>query len=141
MFAGRRFALIGTVVAVVWYVCIVAWATQSTSDSVPVGVDRNLVPPKLVSVSVTCQGVFDSASRDDSPLPALDVQPKNSPPLKFQREPCLVVHQQARIVFALDTALFGGVLACSVYLAVRRRRSTPSAHPNTDSRLAGSLTG
>ena len=124
MFAGRRFALIGMVATVAWYVCVVLlWAIQPLNDSVPVGVDNTLTPAKLVSVSVDCNGLFDSAPRDGSPLPALKAQPQGKPKLAFQREPCGVVHTHARVVFAIDTAAFVGVVALFVWLAIRRRRS------------------
>jgi hypothetical protein len=139
MFAGRRFALIGTVAAVVWYVCIVVWATQSATDSVPVGIDQTLAIPKLVSVSVKCNGLFDGTARDNSPLPALKAQPKDKPALKFQREPCDVVHNQARLLFALDTALFAGVFVCFVWFFIRKRRTLPPDQLRTDPGSARSL--
>jgi hypothetical protein len=127
MIAGRRFALIGTAAAIVWYLCILAfWALQPLTDSVPVGVDYTLTSPKAVSVSVDCNGLFDGASRDDSPLPTLNVQPKDTSPLAFQRDPCALVHGQARIIFILDTAGFAAVIAFSVWLALRWRRASPS---------------
>jgi hypothetical protein len=133
MFAGRRFALIGAVASVVWFACVlVFWALQPMTDSVPVGVDYTLSPPKFVSVSVGCQGLFDSQPRDGSPLPVLKVQPKGSPPLGFQREPCVVVHDQARMVFALDTAAFAAVVVGFGWLTLRRRRSAPVGQFSSD---------
>jgi hypothetical protein len=142
MFAGRRFALIGTVASVVWYFCILFfWALQPLTDSVPVGIDYYALPsPKFVSVSVHCQGLFDSAARDSSPLPFLKAQPVGKPPLGFQREPCGIVHSQARIVFVLDTAAFAAVVVCFVWLALRRRRASSPTRLGTNSPLAGSLT-
>lgn len=139
MVAGRRFALIGTVAVVVWYVCIlVVWALQPLNDSVPVGVDYTLKSPKAISVSVECNNLFDSSSRDGSPLPTLKVQPTDAPALAFQREPCALGHGQARIVFLIDTAGFAAVIAFSIWLALRWRRSSPS-QLGTDPSLAGSL--
>ncbi len=139
--ASRRFALIGTFASVVWYLCILFfWALQPLTDSVPVGIDYALTQPKFVSVSVHCEGLFDSATRDQSALPVLKVQPSGKPPLGFQREPCGIVHSQARIVFAIDTAGFAAVVVCFVWLALRRRRASPRTRLETNSPLAGSLT-
>jgi hypothetical protein len=125
MIAGRRFALIGTAAVVIWYVVIlVVWAFQPLTDSVPVGVDYTLATPKAVSVSVDCNTLFDSTPRDDSPLPALKVQPKDDAPLGFQRTPCAVVHGHARIIFAFDTAVFAAVVAGFIWLRIRWRRGS-----------------
>jgi hypothetical protein len=141
MFAGRRFALIGTVASVVWYLCVLLfWALQPLTDSVPVGIDYTLTQPKFVSASVHCQGLFDSAPRDLSALPVLKLQPAGKPPLGFQREPCGIVHSQARIVFAIDTVAFAAVVVCFVWLALRRRRASLPTRLGTSSPLAGSLT-
>jgi hypothetical protein len=124
MVAGRRFALLGLVASVVWFGCVLGfWALRSMTDSVPVGIDYTLTVPKAVSVKVDCQGLFDSAARDDSPLPVLKVQPTGKPPLAFQREPCAEVQQQGRLVFALDCAAFAAVVVGVGLLSVRRRRS------------------
>lgn len=139
MLAGRRFVFIGTAAAVVWYACIlVIWALQPLSDSVPVGVDYTPTTPKAVSVSVECDTLFDGASRGDSPLPPLKVQPKDKPPLAFQRDPCALVHSQARIIFGLDTAGFAAVMACCVWLTLRWRRASPTGL-GSDKTLVGSL--
>jgi hypothetical protein len=137
MIAGRRFAVIATAAAAVWYICIVVvWAIQPLNDSVPVGVDYTLKSPRAVSVSVECNNLFEGASRASSPLPTLKVQPTDSPALAFQREPCGVVHRHAQIIFLLDTAGFVGVMAFSVWLTLRWRRAVPS---QPDPSLVGSL--
>lgn len=141
MFAARRFALIGTAAAVVWYVFIVViWSLQPLTDSVPVGVDYTLATPASVSVKVDCNTLFDSAPRDSSTLPALKAQPTDSPPLSFQRSPCAVVHEHARIVFALDTAVFLAVLAGLGWFLLRNRRSTTPLI-GTEPALTGSSPG
>lgn len=133
MFAGRRIALIGVGASVVWFLCVLLlWALQPMTDSVPVGVDYTLKVPKFVSVSVDCQGLFDSGPRDGSPLPALKVQPKGSPALAFQRDPCVVVHHQARIVFLLDSAAFAGVMVGFGWLTLRQRRSASAGQFTVD---------
>ena len=112
--------------SVVWYVLVlVFWALQPLSDSVPVGIDYTRQPPAPVSVTVECQSLFDSTPISDEPLPPLKEQPKGAPPLDYQREPCVIVQHQARIVFAIDTAAFVAVLVGFVWLGVRRRRSAP----------------
>jgi len=125
MVADRRLGLVGVVAAVVCYACVlIFWASQPLHDSVPVGVDYTLKTPTPVSASVRCNTLFDSDARSGAPLPLLKEQPDEAPPLAFQREPCAVVHSHARIVFALDTALFGAALVCFVWLALRRRRAS-----------------
>jgi len=127
MFAPRRFALNGAIATLVWYTCILTfWALQPLNDSVPVGVDYTRAAPASVSVSVDCNELFDSAPRDDS-VPALKVQPAGKPPLAFQREPCVLVQDQARMVFIFDTLGLLAVVGGFVLLALRRRRpSSPS---------------
>jgi hypothetical protein len=135
MFAGRRFALIASAAAVVWFVCILAfWALQPLSDSVPVGVDYTLSTPANVSVEVDCNTLFDSAPRPDEPLPTLATQPAGKFPLGFQREPCVLVHDQARIVFALDTVAFAAVMGGLGFVLLRGRRS-PRPAADTSSHL------
>jgi hypothetical protein len=141
MFASRRFALIGAAGTAVWYVCILAfWALQPLSDSVPVGVDYSGATPVNVSVSVDCNTLFNSAPRPDDPLPPLTVQPEGKLALGFQRDPCVLVHDQARIVFVLDTVVFLGVLGCLVGLTVRRRRIEEN-RPGPEPSLVGSPAG
>ena len=124
MSTGRRYALVGMLATVAWYACVlVFWAFQPLSDAVPVGIDFTLPAPTTVSVAVYCNGLFDGASRDDSPVPALKAQPEGKPKLAFQREPCGIVHNHARIVFILDSALFAAVVGCFVWLTFHRRRA------------------
>ncbi|MGZ4672368.1 MAG: hypothetical protein ACXWBO_09005 [Ilumatobacteraceae bacterium] len=125
MSGTRRFALLSAGAAVIWYACIlIFWALQPLSDSVPVGVDYTLKQPKFVSMTVDCKGLFDSSSRDGSPLPALKAQPKGSPALGYQREPCGVVHRQARLVFAADTIVFLAVVSGAGWFLFWRPRSS-----------------
>lgn len=127
MVAGRRFALIGTVAVVVWYVVVLAvWALQPLTDSVPVGVDYTLQTPKAVSVEVDCNTLFETSSRGDSALPALKAQAVGDPALAFQRTPCAVVHGHARVIFALNTVVFAAVVAVFLWLSIRWRRGSAS---------------
>jgi hypothetical protein len=140
MFAGRRLALVGGVAAI-WYICILAlWALQPLTDSVPVGIDVTLKTPAAVSVEVDCNGVFESASRDDSLLPPLKAQPEGEPALKYQRQPCDLVHHQARIVFILDTLVFVGLMGGLGWFMLRGRRIPVNDNP-IDPILAGSSSG
>lgn len=121
---SRRFTFLIAVAAVIWYGCVVIfWALQPLSDAVPVGVDYTLKPPVFVSVAVDCNGLFQRASRGATPLPALKAQPVGSPRLGFQREPCVIVHHQARMVFALDTAGVLAVLALAGWVVYWRPKS------------------
>jgi hypothetical protein len=131
MSSGRRFVLLAAAAAVVWYACIlIFWALQPLSDAVPVGVDYTLKPPRQSSVTVDCNTLFAGSARDNSPLPAPAVQPKAVPPiapLAYAHEPCIKVHHQARILFALDTALTLAAVPCCVWLALRVGRSSEAA--------------
>jgi hypothetical protein len=124
MSGGRRIAFLAAAAAVVWYACVlIFWATQPLSDSVPVGVDYNPKQPVFVSVSVSCNNVLDGAARDGSALPVLKPQPKGSPSLAYQRDPCAIVHSQARLVFALDTAVMLVVLGFAGWVVFWRPRA------------------
>jgi hypothetical protein len=136
MSPGRRFVVLAAAAAVVWYVCIlIFWAVQPLTDAVPVGVDYTLKPPRQSSVTVDCNTLFAGSARDNSPLPALAVQPKTIPPLApvaplaYAHEPCIKVHHQARILFVLDTALTVAGLPCCVWLALRVGRSSGTERP------------
>jgi hypothetical protein len=115
---------------------LVFWALQPLSDSVPVGIDYTRQPAAPVSVTVECQTLFASTPISDEPLPPLKEQPKGAPPLDYQREPCVIVQQQARIVFAVDTAALVAVLVGFVWLAARRRRSAPVDQATADPGLS-----
>ncbi|MCU1359339.1 MAG: hypothetical protein JWN99_628 [Ilumatobacteraceae bacterium] len=107
-----------------WFVIVLLiWAVPSQTDSVPVGVDQTLVPPQPVSIDVACNSLFDSAARPDTPLPILTAQPKQNAPLAFQREPCVLPHDEARILFAIDTAVLIAGLGLLGAVAVRGRRA------------------
>jgi hypothetical protein len=139
MFAGRRFAFIGAAGAAFWYICLfVFWALQPLSDSVPVGVDYTGDTPVNVSVSVDCNTLFGSAARPDEPLPTLKVQPEGKLPLGFQRNPCVLVQDHARIVFVLDTVAFAAVMGGLAFVVLRGRRSAAPSPLNPDSELVPS---
>ncbi len=129
---GACTTIIGVVVAL--NVAILAlWALQPLKDSVPVGIDYStlaLNPPKAaipVSQRVSCNSLFDSAARDGDPLPTLKEQPADRPALVYNREPCELVHQQARIVWGIDIAISLLVIAGCVVLIARPRRQSRAA--------------
>jgi hypothetical protein len=124
MTSGRRSVLIAAGAVTVWYVCtLILWAFQPLTDAVPVGVDYTLKQPSPVSIDVECNTLFARAAREGSPLPALKAQPTDNPPLAYSRESCTQVHQQARILFFLDTTLVVVLLSVGGWLAFRRRPS------------------
>lgn len=104
------------------------WAVQPLEDSIPVGIDWSPTvasppePQRLLSQDVECNSLFDSSARPDEPLPVLPVQPQDRPDLAFQREPCELVHSQARIVFGIDVLFTAGALAALVWISRRLRR-------------------
>jgi hypothetical protein len=126
--SGRRSALYGAIGLAVWFLCtLVFWAFQPLTDSVPVGIDYTLVPPRPVSVEVQCNTLFDGAAHDGSPLPTLKAQPKGAPALGFQRDVCTQVHSEAQVLFYLDTGMVVVIAAGAGWFMLRRRRaSAPS---------------
>lgn len=136
MYAGRRFALIGIIAAALWYACILGfWALQPLTDSVPVGVDYTLTTSANVSVAVDCNMLFDNSRRPDEPLPPLNVQPEGKPQLAFEREPCVLVQDQSRIVFVLDTVAFAAVMGGLAFVFLRGRRPATPSPARSDSTL------
>lgn len=121
-----RIAFVAVVLHAVLVVAL--WAVQPLEDNVPVGVDWSptaLVPPqneRLVSQQVACNSLFASSARPDEPLPTLVSQPEGRQPLEYQREPCELVQQQARIVFGLDVAFTIAALVGLVWSTRRLRR-------------------
>ena len=124
MTPGRRSVLIAAGGVTVWYVCtLILWAFQPLTDAVPAGVDYTLKQPSPVSIEVECNTLFARADREGSPLPALNAQPSDKPPLAYSRQSCTQVHQQARILFFLDTTLVLFLFSVGAWLTLRRRRS------------------
>jgi hypothetical protein len=122
--------LVYALIALVVYAALLVglWAARPLHDSVPVGIDYSptvLTPPgpqRLVSQEVECNTLFDSAARDDAPLPELTAQPKGRPDLAYQRTPCALVHRDARLLFGLDLLAVAAAIAVVALVWRRVRR-------------------
>ncbi len=111
---------------VLWYAATLGfWAARPLSDTVPVGVDNTLKTPASVSIHVSCNTLFRSAPRPDSPLPALAAQPAGQPPLAYSHTPCAQTHREARGLFVFDTFCVVGAIALVLWLVRRRGDQTP----------------
>jgi len=128
-----RIAIVAAAVVLYFVVLMAVWAFQPLDDSVPVGVDwtpTTAAPPKPqreVSQAVQCNTLFDDEPRDE-PLPELTPQPEGRPPLGYQREPCVLVHSDARRNMAINTVGVLAVLGALGFLAVRARPAGFSRH-------------
>ena len=111
----------GGLLLTAWFVVVAIWAVRPQSDAVPVGTDYTLSPPRLVSVDVQCNSLFDSTPGPDEPLPTLTPQVAPNPQLAFQRTPCELVHTNARIVLAIDVAFYLLVMGAGIAVLARRR--------------------
>lgn len=129
--SARRSVFLASAALVVWYLCVLLlWAVQPLSDAVPIGVDYSLKSPRQVSQVVECNTLFAESARDSSPLPVLNPQPADKPPLTYSREACVDVQRDARIIFALNT-VFVAVALIGVFLVVRRLgRQQPPTPPS-----------
>lgn len=116
---------IALVAGTVWFAVVMVWALRPQTDTVPVGIDYNLVPPAAVTQDVECNELF-AASAARGALPTLTPQPEKAPALDFQRSPCALVQRNGRIVFGLDV-VFYLVLVAGAVVALRRGRSSEPA--------------
>jgi hypothetical protein len=108
----------------IWFLVVAVWAVRPQTDAVPVGTDYSQSPPRLVSVEVECNSLFDGSAGPDGPLPVLTPQPALTPPvpeLAFQRAPCELVRTNARILLAIDVVFYVLVMAAGITLLARRR--------------------
>jgi len=120
----RRIIILSGLLLTAWFLVVAVWAVRPQTDAVPVGTDYTLSPPRLVSVEVRCNSLFDSSARPDVPLPTLTPQPATTPPvseLAFQRTPCELVWRNARIVLAIDVAFYLLVMGAGIAVLARRR--------------------
>ncbi len=120
----RRIVIVVMALATVWFATVVVWAVRPRTDAVPVGVDYRLSPPRPVSAEVSCSGVFDGRDVRGT-LPELPEQPEGAPPLAFQREPCGLVHDHARLVLGIDLVAYVLVMVGGGYALVRAGRAEP----------------
>jgi hypothetical protein len=118
----RKIAIVTIAIGLVWFAISVAWAVRPQTDSVPVGIDKSVEPAgKPLSVDVQCNGAFDATARDGG-LPTLPAQPAGAPALEFQREPCELVHSDARLVLAINTVVLLLLLGGSTAVLTSRPR-------------------
>ena len=122
----KRTLLIALVAATAWFALVVVWAVRPQTDSVPVGIDYAAEPHVPVSQDVSCNGMFSSSSHRGA-LPTLKEQPKGSPPLDFQREPCELVQRDSRIVFGIDVVFYAAVIVGALLVLRRRNRAAAPA--------------
>lgn len=123
---------------IAWFAVTVIWATRPLSDSVPIGNDRE---NKVVVANVQCNTLFDDTAMDATEMP-LVVAPDDAPatserPIIVQpvdapgewalpREPCTQVHEEARLLFGINVAVFLLGIAAMGFVASRTR---PTARP------------
>ena len=136
MSSGRRSVIIGATALLAWYlVTVLFWAVPKLSDSVPAGVDRRpaaasndkVGPGVVYSQKVSCNNLFTSAARPDTPLPELPAQPDGVNKLGYQRGACSSVHSQARVLFILNTLFVIAAFAGGAWLLARHRRTLEHA--------------
>lgn len=128
----RRILVIAAGAVAVWYIVILfSWALRPLHDSVPIGIDFNAAPQRLVSQKVTCNGLFASTAHDGT-LPTLRVLKDNGDPkfqqFSYQREACTLVQRDARIVFGLDTLGAIVVISGLLYFGLRTPREPAGSH-------------
>jgi hypothetical protein len=96
-----------------WFgLTLALWAFRPLTDSVPVGLNADKIP---VSQEVKCNNLFQSNPHDEA-------APFIPSPLRYERVPCVAVHREARIVFAIDTVLYVAGLAAVAAIGLRGRR-------------------
>lgn len=134
MSTARKLVTAAVAVVVYFAVLMAVWAFRPLHDSIPVGTDwtpTTAVPPegqRLVSQSVECNTLFADQPRSKA-LPRLTPQPEGRAALVFQREPCELVHTNARRLLAINILAVGLVVLVLVLLAVRSRRSPSDVGP------------
>ena len=120
MAAGRRYALIGLAAAD----RLVSVHPRLLGAPTIVGLRprRSRLPRsshrlRSRSRSLDCQSLFDSAPRDDSPSARVEgAAGRKAGAGVPARAQCVLVHDQARIVFGLDTAVFVVAIGAFVWM-------------------------
>ena len=118
----RTRILIGVGVALVaWFAFVtIRWAMQPLDDTMVVGLNAN---KEMVYRHVDCGSLFDSDALGGKAVPVLDTPEGVKPPYSFPRSPCVLVRDQARILFGIDVATFALGIAALTAVVVRTRRS------------------
>ena len=114
------YALVGVVA---WIILVCVWATRPQFDVVATGFDQTLTPPQSVSSRVACSNILSTRARPNTPLPALNPQPKGSPALFYRRPPCVRWHNQGRILLFIDLIAMIGLAVGGVALWRRHSRN------------------
>ena len=124
----RRILVIAAGAVAIWYLVVLfTWAVRPLSDAVPVGTDYTLKTPRLVSVTVDCNSLFESPA-SDAQLMVLKEQTPDHSPLVYNREACTLVQRDARIVFALDTLGAIVVISGLLYFGLRTPKEPAGSH-------------
>ena len=135
----RTRILLGVTLGLIaWCAVTVIWASRPLSDSVPIGKDAE---GKVVVATVQCNTLFDDSAMDSNEMPLI-VTPEDAPaaserPIIVQpidapgewalpRAPCIQVHDEARLLFGINVAVF--VLGIAA-LGVVASRTRPTASP------------
>ena len=118
----RTRILIGVGVALVaWFAFItIRWAMQPLDDTMAVGLNAN---KEMVYRHVGCGSLFDSDALGGKAAPALETPAGLKPQWAFPRSPCVLVQDQARILFGIDVATFALGVAALTVVVLRTRRS------------------
>ena len=118
----RTKILLGVTVALVaWFAVTLRWATQPLSDSIPVGKDAD---NKVIVEKVQCGTLFDSDAMGGKPIPTVVTPPKITPEWELSRVPCILVHDQAQVLFGINIVVF--LLGAAAIVVVTTRTHQPS---------------
>jgi hypothetical protein len=129
MSSGRRSIIIAACGLLAWYAITLGfWALRPLSDSVPAGMDRRTPNAVAYSQKVSCNNLFTSAARSGD-VPTLPDQPAGVNKLGYQRTPCTSVHNEARVLFILNTIFVIAAFAIGGWLLMRHRRTAEPTPP------------
>ncbi|HQZ35511.1 MAG TPA: hypothetical protein PK020_13885 [Ilumatobacteraceae bacterium] len=102
-----------------WFALTVRWATQPLSDAIPVG---KYADGRVAVENVKCGTVFDSDAIGGNPVPEVVTPADVTSPWALPRTPCLLVHDQAQVLFGLNVVVFLLAAAAVGVVATRTRR-------------------
>lgn len=113
------------VTLVAWFAFVtIRWAVQPLDDTMAVGLNAD---KELVYRHVNCGSLFDGDALGGKAAPTLVTPAGVKPAWAYPRSPCVLVHDQARILFGIDIATFALGVAALTAVVVRTRRP---ARPN-----------